>query len=113
MGCHGATSMHTRREFVSAALAVGICAFFRSGNAVARADKSFDSLYQETLGRTKNLDATRTVREGLSEEYNYHATRAIAPRDAPSGRAISDDAVNRNYFCRNKRLASTVSRSTR
>lgn len=85
--------MLTRREFVCTALAASVCAILRNGSALAQTGQSFESLFQRVLDNTAELDAARQVREGLLEHYDYHFTKAIAPRNPPSNRAISENAI--------------------
>lgn len=82
--------MQTRREVISAACALGAIGLLGIGQVRAQADGSFESLLQEVMNDPAALDATRTLREGLGELY---ATKAIAPRNEPSSRAISEGAI--------------------
>lgn len=85
--------MLTRREFVCTVLATSICTILRHGSALAQTSESFDVLLQKVLDNPEALDATRREREGFREQYDYHFTKAIAPRNPPSSRAISEDAI--------------------
>lgn len=81
--------MHSRREFLASALALGVAALFPERAARAQ-DSSFQSLLQAAAQDLDALDATREVREGL---LSQRASRAIAPNLKPSDRAVSEDAI--------------------
>jgi GH24 family phage-related lysozyme (muramidase) len=81
--------MHSRREFVVAAVALGAMGMLGSGRVPAQSD-AFDTLLQEALSEPSLLDATRSVREGFGEQYE---SKAIAPRNRLSSRAISEAAI--------------------
>ncbi|CAM2849554.1 hypothetical protein [Janthinobacterium lividum] len=81
--------MHSRREFVGAAVALGALGLLAGGKVLAQSD-AFDTLLRQAINDPSLLDATRTSREGFGEQYE---SRAIAPRTPLSSRAISEAAI--------------------
>lgn len=85
--------MLSRRIF----MAGGVSATLLPRSALTRApfsNETFADALAATLGKPELLASGRSDREGLAAEYDEHFTRAIAPRDAPSSRALSDDAMS-------------------
>ena len=56
-------------------------------------DESFEVALASALGKPALLASGRNNREGLASEYDEHVTKAIAPRDAPSDRLLSEDVM--------------------
>lgn len=81
--------MHSRREFVGAAVALGALGLLAGGKVLAQSD-AFDTLLRQAINDPSLLEATRTSREGFGEQYE---SRAIAPRTPLSSRAISEAAI--------------------
>ncbi|MCC7695762.1 hypothetical protein [Janthinobacterium sp. EB271-G4-7A] len=81
--------MHSRREFVGAAVALGAMGLLAGGKVLAQSD-AFDTLLRQAINDPSLLEATRTSREGFGEQYE---SRAIAPRTPLSSRAISEAAI--------------------
>lgn len=88
--------MLTRRGFISSAIAGAVLASIPAALPATTSDR--DGSFAELLARAKEnpdlLRATSAEREGLAREYDYFSTKAIAPRVAPSGRAISKNAID-------------------
>jgi GH24 family phage-related lysozyme (muramidase) len=81
--------MHSRREFVGAAVALGALGLLAGGKVLAQPD-AFDTLLRQAINDPSLLEATRTSREGFGEHYE---SRAIAPHIPLSSRAISEAAI--------------------
>jgi hypothetical protein len=80
----------SRRKAVTGAGAVFLAPLIAKAASV---NLSFDELLEKALENPEVLEATRQEREGLAAEFDYFATRALAPRYSPSSRKISDDAI--------------------
>jgi hypothetical protein len=81
----------------TALIGIGMSAIALGEPILARAQSangSFTQLFDDAIKKPDILEATRQVREGLVIEFDLYETKAIAPRYKPSGRKISDDAVN-------------------
>ena len=55
--------------------------------------QTFEGALASALGQPALLASGRSDREGLAAEFDEHVTKAIAPRDIPSDRVLSDDAM--------------------
>lgn len=88
--------MLTRRRFIEASLtglAVAQLPLAFRAHA-ADAQPSFADLLARARQNQAALLATNAEREGWAHEYDYFATKAVAPRVKPSARAISKNALD-------------------
>lgn len=53
----------------------------------------FETLFNRALTHPELLQGAGSEREGLAQLYDYHVTKAIAPRVKPSSRPISESAI--------------------
>ncbi|MFP3614542.1 hypothetical protein SB778_31110 [Paraburkholderia sp. SIMBA_050] len=85
--------MPTRRQFTAASFALGAWGALAKSLAFAAPPSPFNLLLNDVLNNPSLLEGARSEGEELREMYEFHVTKAIAPRTAPSERPISDDAI--------------------